>query len=327
MLLINERGYRLFFRRALVLICLTCGVLSAQEEKITGSDDGPWLTGTLLAPVTSVVTAGNIVIQPFLYVLNNNGLYDPLGDGAITPNTWSVNPSLQLTFGLTEWMDFEIIPQVFYQNAEGASAFDVGDTLVGVDFQLFDGTNKVMPSVLLSLEEIMPTGKYQRLNPAKNTADSTGKGSWISQASLVFYKLIALSNGHYLSAALDFTYSLPTHVYVNNYNAYGGGPKTKGQVTPGNYFTSILSFEYTLTKNWVLALDSLYIHSNSTGFQGTTSFPVGGPSSDQLSFTPAIEYNFNKRLGVIAGAWFTAWGKSSSRFAGAVVSLSYVYSS
>ncbi|HEV7737507.1 MAG TPA: hypothetical protein VGO47_09080, partial [Chlamydiales bacterium] len=127
-----------------------------------------------------------------------------------------------------------------------------------------------------------------------------------------------------------------------------GGFGTKGKIMPGNSFQSIVSFEYTLTQNWVLALDNVYMHTDATQFCGnpgtnapdvgvgvpssgtgvSVSVPVatiGTPSSEQVSFAPAIEYNFSRNFGIIAGCWFTAWGRNSTEFRSAIINFDYTY--
>jgi hypothetical protein len=65
------------------------------------------------------------------------------------------------------------------------------------------------------------------------------------------------------------------------------------------------------------------------GTVGTTSdgLPtiVGFPSSEQISFAPAIEYNFSSELGLIVGCWFTGWGRNSTQFRSGVINLDYTY--
>ncbi len=313
----------MLLRLGLIFLCMLVGVLRADND-VKGA---PWLTGTLLSPFTTVVKAGDVVVQPFLYAINHTG-YDSYSNSLIsTPNLLNVTPQIILVTGLTEWMDFNITAQGIYQQAGEARTFYPGDTTFGFDFQLIDGENKTYPSLLLTLDEIAPTGNYQELSFDKNGADSTGRGSWTSLAGLTLYQLFSLKNNHFLSAALGVFYTISAPVNVKDLNAYGGALHTRGKVFPGNSFTTILSFEYTLTKNWVLALDNLYTYNDRTRFKGDSLIPVGGPRTNQLSFAPAIEYNFNENLGLIGGAWFSVWGSEISGFAGGVISLSYTYTS
>jgi len=72
------------------------------------------------------------------------------------------------------------------------------------------------------------------------------------------------------------------------------------------------AWEYSVTRNWVLALDAAYRHNRNTHVAGFNS-PVPGSgqkpaivsmntgSSESFVFAPAIEYNFRSNFGVIVG--------------------------
>lgn len=117
------------------------------------------------------------------------------------------------------------------------------------------------------------------------------------------------------------TYMYGAPVNVKGINAYGGDPTTSGKVRPGNLWQGIVSFEYSLTQNWVLALDMLYSHMSRSQFTGTTVEPTGEPSWEQFSLAPAVEYCFSENFAINAGAWFTAAGRNSDQFASAVMSI------
>ncbi len=296
-----------------IILCLLVGVLQSDDN----NQQKPWLTGTLLISQTTVTKRGDVLIQPYINVISEIS----------APNVIIINPQLFLCIGLTEWMDINLTLQDVYKKSGKAQAFYPGDTSVGFDFQLISGEDKGYPSLLLSLEEIAPTGHYQQLSPNKKGTDSTGMGSWTSIAYLTLYQLFSLENKHFLSAALFFSYGVSAPVTLKDFNTYGGAFHTTGRVFPGNSLTTCLSFEYTLTKNWVLALDSRYTHQDYTRFKGMELNRLGARSTNQLSFAPAIEYNFNDHMGVIAGAWFSAWGTEVSRFTGGIIMLYYEYSS
>ena len=91
-----------------------------------------------------------------------------------------------------------------------------------------------------------------------------------------------------------------------------------------------MGFEYSLTRNWVLATDFVGIFGSKSRFLGNPGKNLMGlPSSNikrasiQYSLAPAIEYNWSESLGVIAGCWFTVAGKNSAKFENYTVSLNY----
>ena len=260
---------------------------------------GPWLTGPLIVPAGTVTPVGHYEVEPYLYVTTNSATYD---------SHWHAQKSSRLTFlnvqvialiGLTEWMDAQITPSVFY----GHSTARWGDLPIALDFQL-------LPWLKFTLQETFPSGQYQR---AKNTAELSGLGTYGSNANILFYKLFHLSDLHYLSTFLSIGYTVNSWVHVHGLNAYGTG---SGTVKPGDGFRAIFSFEYTLNQNWVFAMDNVYLHTNKN-----RSSTLPSPSEEQLSIAPAIEYNFSDNFGIIAGSWFTVAGRNSQQFYSGVIAF------
>lgn len=295
---------------------------------------GPWLTGPLIAPVATVIPKGHAEIEYYLYATTNTGLYNSHWNVHSQPNLTSINPQIVCIFGLTEWMDIQITPQALYNFSQGKSSVHLGDTPIGFDFQLYppDDKREWIPGVKVTLREIFPTGKYQKLNPGKKGTDLSGAGSFGTSGGLVFYKVFHLKDHHYLSTQLSLGGTLFAPVHVKGFNNYGGGYYASGKVRPGISSTAIFSFEYTFTQNWVFALDSVYTHTNKNRFSGNPGITsagdvasVGNPSSEQISFAPAIEYNFSANFGIIAGAWVTACGRNTTQFRSGVVNFDCNY--
>ncbi len=294
----------------------------------TIEEAAPWFTGPLIAPTAAVVRAGHYIIQPYLAFNTRTGLYDHHWKNISTPNFFSYSTSVDFTFGLTDWVDVEITPAVGYNSTEGQSAWTFSDLPLSLGFQLLPTDRfKYFPGIELQIIETFPTGKYQKSNPKKLGTDIGGTGSFATTANLNFYKIYPLKGAHFLSMAASFgvTYFAPVH--VRGINSYGGGPGCAGKVYPGHGYTAIVSFEFSLTQNWVLALDNVYTHLDKDHFRGTPGAPspVVRPSSESLSFAPAIEYNFNENWGIIAGAWVSATGRNSAVFRNAIVSFEYQY--
>lgn len=293
----------------------------------------PWLMGPLIAPTGEVVTKGHFTFQPYLYFNVNTGIYNSHWKRVSTPNFYNVTLQLETQVGLTEFMDFQIVPAVLYNHTEGESATRFGDFPLIFDFQLLSVDKyKWFPGIKLGITETFPTGKYQKLNPKKLDTDASGLGSFSTGVDLVFYKVYHIHKHHFLSmtASVQYTYFAPVH--VKGLSVYEGTPDTHGKVYPGNTTTAIVSFEYTLTQNWVLSLDNIYTHENKDRFKGSPGFiapfipgVVGRPSSEQLSFAPAIEYNFSEHYGFMAGSLFSAAGRNALDFYSAILSFMVAY--
>lgn len=294
----------------------------------------PWLTGPLIAPKGTTAAYGDFVVKSYVYCTTNTGSYDKNWDvDSADENLYSLNTQFLCFFGLTPWCDLNIIPQLFYNRTSGQQYFNSGDLTVGLDFQLMaDGFTPYFPGIKLAVREVFPTGNFQHFHPRKLLADQTGAGTFATQFDLVFYKVFHLWALHWLSMTLSAQYTVNTPVNVHGFNAYGGGFGTKGKALPGDSFQGIASFEFKINRNWVLALDSVYTHTNVTEFFGIpgisfsgTFADVGKPSSEQFSFAPAIEYNFDGHFGIIAGCWFSVLGRNSAEFLSGVVNFEYTY--
>ncbi|MBS0625893.1 MAG: hypothetical protein JSS32_07580 [Verrucomicrobia bacterium] len=294
----------------------------------------PWLTGPLIAPIGAVVPYGSFEIQSYVYCTTNTGAYNKNWSTVSSPhNFFSLNPQFLLFFGLTSWMDINITPQFFYNRSHGQHSTQFGDLPIALDFQLLDpAATPYFPGIKLIVRETFPTGSFQNLTPHKLLTDQTGAGTFASAFNLLLYKVYHLGGHHFLSTTYSAGYTITSPVHVHGFNTYGGGYGTNGRALPGNSFQGIVSFELTLSKNWVLAIDNVYTHTDATQFYGTVGTTaaglpatIGAPSSEQVSFAPAIEYNFSSNLGIIAGCWFTAWGRNSTQFRSGVINLDYTY--
>ncbi len=292
----------------------------------------PWFTGPLIAPVGAVVPFGHFEVQSYLFFTTNTGTYSRHWHSEPTHTMFSFNPQLRCYFGLSDWMDLTILPEFFSNTSRGKTSVRFGDLPIGFDFQIIQPDATWFPGLKFTVQEIFPTGHYDHLNPKNYLTDSTGLGSFGTNFNLLLYQVIHLQDVHYMTFTFSAGYTLNLPVNVEGYNAYGGGHGTNGKIVGGNQFQAILSFELSLSQNWALALDNVYTHMDATTFYGdpgTTSngdpATVGLPSSEQLSFAPAFEYNFSEALGLCVGCWFTAMGRNSTQFRSGVINLDYTY--
>jgi len=291
--------------------------------------EGPWLTGPLLSPSPSAIPKGHFNFEPYLFIDNAFGVYN---------NHWHVHSfqktvsNINLQFftqiGLNSWMDLSILPQFFYNYVGTESRWRFGDLLLGLDFQLHRGrsSNKT-PSVKFTINELFPTGSYQHLKTYAVGTDAAGGGTFATTFQFVFgyhWRLSESPYRYYLASRWSIGATLFTPVSVHGLNAYGGDFTTSGKVLPGASFPIYAGFEFTLTRNWALALDIANIFTCKTKFKGHSIVPVGRNDwSYTLSFAPAIEFNFNANVGLIGGVRFTAIGRNASKFINYVIALNW----
>jgi hypothetical protein len=214
-----------------------------------------------------------------------------------------------------------------WQNGQGGGGF--GDLGMTIGFLIFKQTPYI-PGFKFTVGQTFPTGHYKNLN--SNGLNVSGAGAYSTQFGLATSKVIFWSTKHPMSLRGFVGYQLSTPVHVSGFNSYGGGFGCSGKVKPGNTLSADFGLEFSITQNWVAALDVVYSATNRTKFHGVAgtlasgaAASVGSGYSDNLSLAPAIEYNWSSHLGMIAGGWFSIYGRNSSDFGSAVISVTYSF--
>lgn len=290
----------------------------------------PWYTGPLITPGAGMMPPANGNTSPYLFLIDNYASFNKDRKSVDLPSSlFQLKAVTNIVTGITNNMDFNVSVQgqgnwQFHHSGGG-----FGDMQITGGFLIYAQTIYV-PSAKLTITQTFPTGKYKRLD--SHLVDSTGGGTYATQFGLGFSKIILWWTQHPLHLRTFFGYTLSTVVDVKGFNSYGGGYGCRGRVRPGNSFSYDFGAELSLTQNWVAALDVVYTATNSTKFHGNpgvlkdgTASAVGTGYSDNLSLAPALEYNFSPNLGLIAGAWFSVYGRNSLNFAGAVISVTYSF--
>lgn len=315
-----------FVKRIVFVVALVFSCSVFADPQVPAS---PWFTGPLLAPSGTTFPKGHIGFQPYVFYTDDYGVYNNRWKRENLPDTHTVNPMTAIFIGLTDKMDLEIVLNYFSNSRNGVSNHGFGDSSVEWGYQILKGVlHTATPDLKFTITEEFPMGKYENLNPANNGTDATGSGSFETTFGLTFQKLWAFVGGHFLRARWNFSYTIPANVTLNGFSTYGGAANTSGRIKLGNHFGTDLAFEYTLTRNWVPAIDFAYTVSAKNSFSGnpgTTalglSAPISTVSSESFSIAPAIEYNINGNMGVIAGVWFGVTGRNTPEFISYVVSF------
>ena len=310
-------------------ICLSelgwCG--SSQPHPHPSSD--PWFTGTLLSTRGRTLDPRHLVVQPYFFYTRYGGLYN---------DNWRLHSAtvsrtiIQQTFfiyGLTSRIDIGIAPQWLENSSSSDRISGFGDLPLQLGFQVLKGdSDSWLPYVLLWVQEVFPTGRYNDLGPSTMDLGGIGGGSFGTTLGVAVQKVLRLGGDHVLRYRLNASYGFYSPVKVRGFNAYGGGFDTVGRVEPGSVTTFSIAGEYTLTRHVVLALDIGFQTINATNFSGTAGVGVQGEPamvgkgySNLLSIAPAVEYHFTQHVGLIAGPWFSLRGKNTSEFFGVVAAL------
>jgi hypothetical protein len=300
---------------------------------LNAATDQPYFIGSLLSPHGKTVAKGKVNWETYLYVTDNIGVYKHFNHHHSAPGPRTVNPVIDVSFGLSSCADLEIIGGFESRKKKGVSSTRMTDTIVKWGYQALVEDNRWWkPDLRITLNQSYPTGIYNKFNPKKLDTESSGTGSFHNGLGLNFQKLYQICGIHYLRVRFALTYTIGTTVHVRGVNTFGGGFGTKGKVKPGDLFTGLLALEYSLTKRTALAIDILQLNHLKSKFSGAKGVnrmgnpaKVGRSNMSQFSLAPAIEYSFSKNFGVIGGVWFTVTGRNSTDFVSGVVATNYFF--
>lgn len=125
------------------------------------------------------------------------------------------------------------------------------------------------------------------------------EGGWLPTTSLVIQQSLPIGGSELSSGVHTTTVALRSQYYLWMPN--GRIMRTRFHVSYADASADVMtlnsSWEYSITRNWVFALDFIYQHDDN---------PDSG-SAWRAGTAPAIEYNWSGSVGVIVGArWFAA---------------------
>lgn len=293
----------------------------------------PWFTGPILTPSAHVVPCGHINYEPYFYWTQDEGIYDRNWRFRSRPIFTNVLSQGSIQFGVFKNIEFDMAPQLVFNRTRKQQMWRVSDLPLTFAYQLLDdfiGTKEQWyPAIKLRIGLNVPLGSYDNLNPVHLGTDAGGIGTWYPGIGFVFSKLFHICGIHFLSTRLFLTYNFGTPVRVHGLSIYGGVPPspgipgTRGTFYPGNFFLLLNGYEFSITQNWVFALDFQYQHTERSRFSGFSP-PGTRPfqhSQELFAFAPGIEYNWNANVGLIAGPWFTVAGRNTQKFISYVIAL------
>jgi hypothetical protein len=237
-------------------------------------------------------------------------------------------------YGLTDDLTVGAIPIIGYNglhHGPNSSGIGAGDQILQAQYRLtrfHEGS--WFPTLAIQLQQAVPTGRYKRL---ARPSDGMGGGAWATTLGLNAQSYFWMPNGRILRARLNATWTFARHADLNGVSSYGTGPDFHGRVTPGDAFYLGTSFEYSLTRRWVLALDLTYSRSDAThvtGYEdplGLPAVPVraGSGRSEAFGFAPAVEYNFNANAGVLLGVRVIPGGHNVTRSVTPAIAINLVH--
>jgi hypothetical protein len=189
-----------------------------------------------------------------------------------------------------------------------------------------------IPTLSVNVQETLPRGRFDRLD---RPADGFGAGANTTTVSVYTQTYFWLGNGRILRARLNISYAVSDRVRLEDLSVYGTSFGFRGYASPGNSLYGDLAFEYSMTQNWVAAIDLwterdadtrvIGSYPNSSGQRPSASIVGSSGNGWEQIVAPALEYNWSSRLGIIFGARVIVAGRNETASAAPVVAFSYFF--
>jgi hypothetical protein len=298
--------------------------------------DDAWWTGPIIAAGAGTLPKGRALIEPYVFDVISDRRYDDNGDRRRTDRVHSFGSLTYMLYGVTDKFTAGLIPVFGFNdlaNGTDSSGIGIGDLSVQGQYRLSQfREGSWVPTSSVVVQQVLPTGKYDRLGA--RPADGLGGGAYTTIVSLYSQYYLWMPNGRITRTRLNVSYALSDSAHLHDVSVYGTREGFRGRAKPGKSFTVFSAWEYSMTSNWVWALDLMYQHDEAARVSGFDVDPASGTrtrvdrnlgSAWRFAVAPAIEYNFNSRIGVLFGVrWFAA-GRNTSASVTPVVALNMVY--
>ena len=276
------------------------------------SMDDVRFTGPLLTSSANTQAPGSFFVQPYLIHTRTHGSYDNDGDRhAEYRRSRDSVFSVLLGYGISERWTGELSlnagrASVGQQHTDGVR---MGDGTLRLKYMLRPGdalSSRMTVSAMLN--QSLATGKHDRLGD--NVLNGRGNGSYRTGLSLLGQQVLWMPNGRPLRWRWQANWTpSPGEVSVHGSSVYGTEDGFKGHARLGASSSALLAMEYSINRNWALAVDLAATHGSRTTVNGSGLDEDGrrdvlhqpGVSSRSFSIAPAVEYIINDNVGVLAG--------------------------
>jgi hypothetical protein len=279
-----------------------------------------WWTGPMLANNASTLPRGHFLIEPYLY-------------DDISPHSNGFGSLSYIEYGLANRFTIGLIPTFGYNKVSdgfSSSGVGLGDVAVLAQYRLTQfHEHHWLPTISFMLQETFPSGKYDQLGA--RPSNGFGAGAYTTTLALNSQTYFWMPNGRILRMRLNATQSLSGYANVAGVSVYGTSQGFQGHAKPGASTFLDAAWEYSLTRNWVLALDATYRHTNNTRITGQEpaqsppNIQLNSGASDAVGFAPALEYNWKPTIGVLLGTRIIALGHNTPTTITPALAINYVH--
>lgn len=256
--------------------------------------DDAWWTGPMLASGAGTLPHGHWLVEPYLFDVRSRG-----GDtlGSLT----------YILYGLTDRVTVGAIPTFAYNRVDAgrdSSRIGVGDLTLSAQYRLTRfHPGGWTPTTSIVVQETLPTGTYDRLHG--RATNGFGGGAYATMVALYAQTYAWAPNGRIVRLRLNSSATFSGAAKVSDDSVYGTQAGFRGRAKPGTDLMVDAAFEYSATRNWVLAMDVLYRHDTATKVSGAGAdgrlVQLRADAHDGLAVAPAVEYNFSSRIGALVG--------------------------
>jgi hypothetical protein len=259
-------------------------------------------TGPMLASTAETLPQGHFYTEPYFFDGISGGDHHPGSSGFYQ-------------YGLLDTLTVGLQPSFATATNRLDRGMAIGDLKLLSQLRLTHFTPEHrIPTIAIVLNEVLPTGKSDRLGARQ---EGHGSGSFATEIGVNVQQYFLLKNGRLLRARINVLERVPYGADVHGRSVYGTGPGFRGHASPGRTTTLIGAVEYSLTRSWVLAFDVIRESGSRTRLTGryVGSGPVVKqefPSTRNIGFAPAVEYNWSDRAGVLFGVWVSPKGHNTA---------------
>jgi len=265
----------------------------------------------MLAPAAGTLPQGHFLVEPYLY-------------DALSPHSHTYGSLTYINYGLFDRFTIGLTPTFAHSQPDQGPASNgvkLGDWQALAQYRLtqFDEASGI-PTLSAVVRETFPTGQYDRLGD--NPSNGIGSGAYTTSFGM-FGQTYFWLGGRILRTRLDLLESISSSVALSDVSVCGTGQGFRGTANPGSSFYADLAFEYSMTREWVLAFDATYSTNGVTKVTGTTDFTIG--SSRPLGFAPGLEYNWRPDMGLLVAARFIPAGRNVGPSVAPAIALNMVF--
>jgi hypothetical protein len=243
------------------------GSRSATADEWQQAMDSARWTGPMLASTAETLPQAHFYTEPYFYDVISRGEHSPGSSGFYQ-------------YGLTDSLTVGVQPSFVVGTRAPNRRLSLGDFKLLSQLRLthFTPTHRI-PSVAITLNLTVPTGKFDRLGALKS---GHGSGAFAPEIGVNVQQYFLLNNGRLLRGRINVMRSFPLRAEVRDRSVYGTLAGFRGHAKPGSKTTLIGALEYSLTREWVLAIDVEADFWGSTRILAVTPLAVRHSSRPRL---------------------------------------------